>query len=109
MFSTLCAASVCRGLQVTWHEGGLVETGKGNEGPKRRLERGVNESRLKISRSERIGLVPRCTPNPGVQGKAWSSYGGATPTQESPRNKREQPRKQPQRNSAKLARYMNTG
>ena len=79
-----------------------------DEGPKSQPE-GVNGSRLKFLAIGKIGLVPKYTPNPRVLGIVWSSYGGATPTQESPRNKREQPRKQPQRNSAKLAQYMNTG
>ena len=52
-----------------------------------------------------IGLIPKFTPNPRVPGDVWSSYEGATPTQESPRNKLERTRMQTQTTAQKQARY----
>ena len=57
-----------------------------------------------------FGFVPTYTPNPRVLGTAWSSYREAIPTQESPRNKREQTNAEANtKSSAKQTRYMNTG
>jgi len=78
-------------------------------GTEKAIREGVNGSRFKISRTEAICLIPRTHPDPRVLGKMWSSYGGATPAHNGPRNKREQTRKQTRRNSAKQTRYMNTG
>jgi len=64
-------------------------------------QRRVNVSRLKILAIGKIGLVPKYTPNPRVLGTLWSSYGGAPPTQESPRNKQDPTRKQSPKNSAR--------
>ena len=64
-------------------------------------QRGVNVSRLKILVIEKIGLVPKYTPNPRVLVTLWSSYGGAPPTQESPRNKQDPTRKQSPKSSAR--------
>ena len=69
----------------------------------------MNGSQLKILAIGKIGLVPKYTPNPRVLGTVWSSYGEATPTQESPRNKREQTNAEANtKSSAEQARYMNT-
>ena len=57
-------------------------------------QRRVNGSRLKFLAIGKIGLVPKYTHNPRVLGIVWSSYGEATPTQESPRNKQDQTGKQ---------------
>ena len=62
---------------------------------------GVNGSRLKILAIGKIGLVPKYTPNPRVLGTLWSSYGGAPPTQESPKNKQDPTRKQSPKSSAR--------
>jgi len=64
-------------------------------------QRRVNGSQLKNPAIGKIGLVPKYTPNPRVLGTVWSSYGGATPTQESPRNKQDATRKQSPKNSAR--------
>ena len=74
------------------------------EGPEGQQE-GVNGSQLKFLQFEMIGLMPRFTPNPRVPGDVWSSYEGATPTQESPRNKLERTRMQTQTTAQKQARY----
>ena len=62
-------------------------------------QRGGEWEPIQNSCKLKIWLSPKCTPNPRVLGTAWSSYGGATPTQESPRNKQEQPRKQTRENT----------
>ena len=59
----------------------------------------MNGSRLKILAIGKIGLVPKYTPNPRVLGTVWSSYGEATPTQESPRNKQDPARKRTPKDS----------
>jgi len=76
-----------------------------SEGPKGRPE-GVNGSRLKYLQFEMIGLTPKFTPNPKVLGTVWSSYGGSTPTQESPRNKQDPTWKQPPKAARKTAKYI---
>jgi len=48
-----------------------------------------------------IALIPKFTPNPRDPGDVWSSYEGATPTQESPRNKLERMRMQTQTTAQK--------
>jgi len=69
-------------------------------------QRGVNGSQFKILANWSFGLIPKCTPNPRVLGTVWSSYGGAIPTQESPRNTHEPTWKQTaKRSSWKYARY----
>ena len=70
------------------------------EGPKGRPE-GVNGSRFKFLTIGKIGLVLMYTPNPRVLGTVWSSYGEATSTQESPRNKQDSTRKQSPKSNAK--------
>ena len=60
---------------------------------------GVNGSRLKFLAIGKIDLVPKYTPNPRVPGTVWSSYGGAIPTQESPRNKQDPTRRERPRES----------
>ena len=72
-------------------------------------QRGVNGSRLKFLAIGKIGLVPKYTPNPRVLGTVWSSYGGATPTQESPRNKKDPTRKQTPKSSARNSKVYSTG
>ena len=64
---------------------------------------GVNGSRLKFIAIGKIGLVPKYTRNPRVLGTLWSSYDGATPTQESPRNKQDPTRKQTPKNSTRTS------
>jgi len=49
---------------------------------------------IKILANRSFGFVPSVHPNPRVLGEAWSSYGRAKPTQNNPRNKLEQLRKQ---------------
>ena len=66
-------------------------------------QREVNESRLKFLANGMIGLVPKYTPNPRVLGTVWSSYGGAIPTQESPRNKQDPTRKQKPKSSSRYS------
>ena len=62
-------------------------------------QRGVNGSRFKFLANGKIGLVSKYTPNTRVLGTVWSGYGGATPTQESPRNKQDPTRKQTPKSS----------
>ena len=62
-------------------------------------QRGVNVSRFKFLANGKIGLVSKYTPNTRVLGTVWSGYGGATPTQESPRNKQDPTRKQTPKSS----------
>ena len=62
---------------------------------------GVNGSRIKFLAIGKFGVVLKYTPNPRVLGTVWSSYGEATPTQESPRNKQDPTRKQSPKNSAR--------
>ena len=64
-------------------------------------QRGLNGSQLKNLAIGKIGLVPKYTPNPRVLGTVWSSYGGATPTQESPRNKQDPTQNQSPKSSAR--------
>ena len=66
-------------------------------------QRGMNGSRLKFLAIGKIGLVPKYTHNPRVLGTVWSSYGGATPTQEIPRNKQDPTRKQTPKSSARYS------
>ena len=68
-------------------------------------QRRVNGSRLKFLQFEMIGLIPKFTPNPRDPGDVWSSYEGATPTQESPRNKLQRTWMQTQTTAQKQARY----
>ena len=65
----------------------------------------MNGSRLKFLQYEMIGLIPKFTPNPKIPGDVWRIYEGATPTQESPRNKLERTRMQTQTTAQKQARY----
>ena len=65
----------------------------------------MNRNRLKFLQFEMIGLIPKFTPNPKIPGDVWSIYEGATPTQESPRNKLERTRMQTQTTAQKQARY----
>ena len=58
-----------------------------------RPEGGVNGSQLKLSRTKSLAQDPSVHPNPRVLDEVWSSYVGATPTQESPRNPLDQTRK----------------
>ena len=76
------------------------------EGPKWRPEGGWMGADSEIFANWNIGLVLKCTPNPRVLSTDWSSYGGAIPTQESPRNTSEPTRKQTTKiGSWKYARY----
>ena len=72
-------------------------------------QRGVNRSRLKFLAIGKTGLVPKYTPNPRVLGTVWSSYGGATPIQEIPRNKQDPTRKQTPKSSARNSKVYSTG
>ena len=58
-----------------------------------RPERGEWEP-IKQFRKRKFGLDPNYVPNPRVLGEVQSSYRGATPTQNNPRNKSEQAQKQ---------------
>ena len=74
---------------------------KKNEGPEKRPDERWMGANLNNLLKETIGLTPSTHPNPRILGEVWSSYGGATPTHDSPRDNQEQSRKQTRKNNTR--------